>query len=433
MNSVKDKQVIKILEYLLVLLITSYVFISNINEIKFHPDESWWISTSDTFDAFLSGDIESKVWEETYPNYSQPPVAKYIIGIGTKIGGFGSNELNKTWNFRFDTQQNIDRGAMPSKELLWYSRLPMAILATLSILIIFIIIRENLGLTAGYLTFGFFITNSYLKIHLLRAMGDSSLLFWVLIVILFSIYTFNIIKTGITKHELSYKLLCKIFVLFFILSFFIGLSGATKLNGFAIIFSTAPLIFLLFKINFPTKIIFSFIFFIALLIPSISFFTFVAVNPFLYSDPLMKTKKMVGMRLGEMEGQKKESKDSDLTRLSFIQRVNTVADRVFSKYSALKFKGSMIFNLSFFLLGFIIISNKSLQFAKGNYKDSIHLILLSSAISVATPSLFTPLDWDRYYLFPVVFSTVFICIGLAFLLMKIYGLLSNKGLVNVSC
>ena len=322
---------------------------------------------------------------------------------------------------------------MPSKELLWYSRLPMAILATLSIFIIFIIIRKHIGLTAGYLTFGFFITNSYLKIQLLRVMGDSLLLFWVMIVIVFSIYTLNIIKAGITNHELSYKFLCKTFILFSILSFFIGLTGVTKLNGFAIIFSTAPLIILLFKINLPKKMIISFNLLITISIPSICFFTFVSVNPFLYSDPLMKIKKMVGMRIGEIEDQKKEAKDQDLTLLSFKQRVNTVADRIFSKYSTLHFKGSMIFNLSFFLLGFTITSIKSLQFVKGNFKDSIHLILLSSAISIATPSLFTPLDWDRYYLFPIVFSTIFICIGFASLLMKIYGILFNKRLINVSC
>lgn len=433
MNLIINKQVIKILEYLLVLFITSYIYISNINEIKFHPDESQWISTSLYFDAFIEGNIDSKIWELSYWTLTQPPITRYIIGIGRKIGGFGINELNKPWDFRLYRQKNIERGAMPSKELLWYSRLPMAILATLSIFIIFIIIRKHIGLTAGYLTFGFFITNSYLKIQLLRAMGDSLLLFWVMIVIVFSIYTLNIIKAGITNHELSYKFLCKTFILFSILSFFIGLTGATKLNGFAIIFSTAPLIILLFKINLPKKMIISFILLITISIPSICFFTFVSVNPFLYSDPLMKIKKMVGMRIGEIEDQKKEAKDQDLTLLSFKQRVNTVADRIFSKYSTLHFKGSMIFNLSFFLLGFTITSIKSLQFVKGNFKDSIHLILLSSAISIATPSLFTPLDWDRYYLFPIVFSTIFICIGFASLLMKIYGILFNKRLINVSC
>jgi hypothetical protein len=39
-------------------------------------------------------------------------------------------------------------------------------------------------------------------------------------------------------------------------------------------------------------------------------------------------------------------------------------------------------------------------------------VLLLFVVATATPALLTPLDWDRYYLLPLFFSTALIAAGL---------------------
>jgi hypothetical protein len=58
--------------------------------------------------------------------------------------------------------------------------------------------------------------------------------------------------------------------------------------------------------------------------------------------------------------------------------------------------------------------------------DPASLAILIGGASGSIPALFTPLDWDRYYLLPVYFSTLVIAVGLARSLMFGYGSLQRN-------
>src|SRR5207253_3731044 len=49
---------------------------------------------------------------------------------------------------------------------------------------------------------------------------------------------------------------------------------------------------------------------------------------------------------------------------------------------------------------------------RGGVGSGGSVVLLLVAFSSSFPVLMTPLDWDRYYLFPVFFSTVLIAVGI---------------------
>lgn len=104
-------------EYYIILLLTSYCYLSNIDKIKFHPDESPWISTSFYFDELAKGNIHSPIWDPGYWTLTQPPVTRYIIGISRKLNDLGPEKINKLWDFSKDNKTNIKLGAKPIPEL----------------------------------------------------------------------------------------------------------------------------------------------------------------------------------------------------------------------------------------------------------------------------------------------------------------------------
>jgi hypothetical protein len=137
--------------------------------------------------------------------------------------------------------------------------------------------------------------------------------------------------------------------------------------------------------------------------------TFVALNPFLYPNPLQRTQMMVEQRVNEIREQQNAWPDSSVHK---TRRFPLVLQRVFEDYAAMRFLGARAINLFMSGLGLAYLLSSAWYWLQ-KPAGSCTFVLLLIALSTATPSLFTPLDWDRYYLLPVVFSTVFISVGIA--------------------
>ena len=229
---------LKIIEYILVSLLTTFIYLYNIDKVRFHPDESQWISTSLYFDAFIEGNIDSKIWEPSYWTLTQPPITKYIIGISRNLNNSGLDKMNKPWDFRVDKDTNELRGAMPDTCLLRIARLPMVIMAILSIILIFYITREYMGILISYTTFLLLLLNPLINASLTRAMSEAPLLFFIILMILFLYYTGQQL-IFINKLKLNnIKQLIKITTISMLAGLVAGFAGATKLSGFSIIFIT---------------------------------------------------------------------------------------------------------------------------------------------------------------------------------------------------
>ena len=110
---------------------------------------------------------------------TQPPLPRYIIGLGRWLGGFREADLILPWEFDKDSQTNIAAGRMPSPELLWWSRVPMVILAATSMLIGFMLLKKITGRLTGYIWIALSLMSVYYPRTLIRAMGDSALLVFI--------------------------------------------------------------------------------------------------------------------------------------------------------------------------------------------------------------------------------------------------------------
>ncbi len=164
------------LEIPLLASILLFIFCTGIQAIPFHPDESQWIATSGAFEAYVSGDFASPTWNEALWTLTQPPGTRYIIALGRLAGGYHADQLNVPWSFGRDEPTNIAAGAMPSPGLLWWSRLPMALVSVVSLLLLFRLVSVTAGRIAGYMCLLLVTSNPFMLMTLRRAMAEAPLL-----------------------------------------------------------------------------------------------------------------------------------------------------------------------------------------------------------------------------------------------------------------
>ena len=390
--------------------------------MEFHGDESLWIATSYYFDAFVEGKFDSPVWNESYETLTQPPVGRYVVGIGRTIGGYSYRDLNRPWNFNLSSEENIGRGNMPSPNLLWWSRFPMCILAVVAAVIAFTLMSYFVGRLAGYVMLSLFVLDSYFSSTLCRAMGEAPLLAFTMFAALAGYRALTSWRVATAHSHLVRKRFLRPLLWFGMMGVFCGLAGATKLNGLSIIPAGLVLVLLTPLVqtsNISRSQIFGIIPFACGLLILAAAFTFVAPNPYLYGDPIRRTKNMVEQRLSEMERQQAKIPSARISG-PLIPRVSLIGERVFQQCAALSFAKSWIINVLLCLVGLGYVLFAGWSWLRTGAGSAATAVLLLIAFGSSIPALMTPLDWDRYYLFPVFFSTVFIAIGIFWIITILF-------------
>jgi dolichyl-phosphate-mannose--protein O-mannosyl transferase len=176
----------------LVLIVTIFfVLCRGVDEVPFFPDESQWIATSGVFEAYFSGDYDSPIWDISYWTVTQPPLTRYLIGFGRFLGGYSSEQLNSPWDFLNHDSTSLKEGSMLPPGLLFWSRIPMAVLASFSIAIVAVLLHKTVGLTSALIWSYLSLSNTYFAVIIRRAMGDSPLLFFIVMVTLLSYLYLN--------------------------------------------------------------------------------------------------------------------------------------------------------------------------------------------------------------------------------------------------
>lgn len=423
------------------LILMSFLYMRGIDRIDFHRDESHWIATSAYFEAaldpefiqpewittnelspglkkwFLSkvpnglGSLEppNDTWGTTYFTLTQPPVARYIIAIGRRLCGYTVKDLNPPWRFRASESENLVAGNMPSKGLLRSARATMAVLSIASGMILFTLVSASAGRTAGWIFIVLYAGSPYLLIHLRRAMGDPSLLF----------FTCLAMVTGMLALQTWEKTQERAWPLFWLalMGLCAGLAGASKLNGLGLAGAGVALGWLiaLHAEGFATRSErLTFAFAASLVVMMTTAITFIAVNPFLYPHPWARTRAMFLLRISEM-GSQSQNPEWGLSGLE--ERLAVIPRRVFEDF-ALIHPGWI--NALLGSVGLVYLVRSAWQWLIGKGGSPVSPVLLMVGCVSVMPALTTPLDWDRYYLFPIVFLSSWIAIGLGRILTGLY-------------
>ena len=398
-----------IIETIIILVVISFGYLRNLEQVKFHIDESFWIATSYMFEAYVKGEFWSDAWAESYQTVTNSPMPRYLIGISRFIGGYRVPDLNRPWNYERGVNFNERVGAMPSDDLLWWSRLPMAILAVVSIWMGFWFVKKIAGRPAGYLWVIFSVASPFLLLQTRRAMGESSILFFV---ILAAIFCYLAVEQLVTEEFIGWK----VWLYLGLSAICTGLAGESKLNGLsmlgAIVFSIAVALGRRADLNRLAKLL-QFIKLSAFII-ILTIVTFWGTYPYLWPDLWGRTVHIFQNRAKEMSEQTISHPVDHIASLE--QRLTIMPARILEDYSPFPFRGARYLNFFLTLLGLGLAAASAWNWVKGKENSPSALIFLLTAFAASGPAFFTMLDWDRYYLFPVFFSTMAVTIALGCLI-----------------
>ena len=274
-------------------------FCTGLQNVSFHPDESQWIATSYAFQAWIGGDFSARVWDDSYWTRTQPPVTRYLIAIGWLTGGYDIRDLNTPWIWGFDEATNLARGALPSPGLLWWSRLPMAVLAAVSALALFVLVTESTGRFAGYIFLILFAYNHFFLYALRRAMSEAPLLVCLTLTMLTGCSAVRSWQQVCGNARASLRPFTQPLLRFALMGLLSGIATAAKLNGaLAVLFSIALVALLATRTrDFSRVLRVAVVGCSAIVIIASAAGVFVACNPYLYPNVPARSMAMFRQRL----------------------------------------------------------------------------------------------------------------------------------------
>jgi hypothetical protein len=385
------------------------VFFIRIPSVSFHMDEALGITKSVVFELVTRGDFENPVWKNQ--EFTEKVVRGYFIGISRYLRGYSENDLNKSWNSRLSCRENAEAGNMPAANLLWWARFPSVLFSTLSILFICWFIERMSDTSGALVCICLFIGNKYFLDMMGRAREEAPLL-GVSLLIFYSVYkaAADSASTGkLSRRSMAWLLTA---------SLLSGLAGGLKLNG-AILSLLGPVAVAPFSIvNGPRSLKFLKVIYwtcLSSILIFISFVTFVIVNPSLHRSPLKGSRDLYEHRVETIRGQLDSFPQNDMRGLNSLNRIKRITYKTFGTYAALHFRGALYIHISLFLYGIALTAVRAFRPAIINRNDptACRVFLLGSFLASSVILIFLKLDWDRFYCIPVIFSTVFIAIGLA--------------------
>jgi 4-amino-4-deoxy-L-arabinose transferase-like glycosyltransferase len=161
--------------------ILSLFYFLGVANVPFHPDETTYLFMSQDFDTLLT-DPTQLFWKQgneydVRQRYREldPPLPRYMIGIGLNIMGLPTLQVDWNWSKTWD--ENLTAGAYPSSKLLITGRMAIALFFPFTLIFIYSIGKSLGGQLNGWLALLLFSSNALILLHTRRAMAEGLLLF----------------------------------------------------------------------------------------------------------------------------------------------------------------------------------------------------------------------------------------------------------------
>jgi hypothetical protein len=149
------------------------------SKAKVDGDEAEWIGTAYFFERlFIERDLSAEAWPDEYWTRTQPMVARYVIGAWLWARGYPLDSFNPDFHHSQSWAANQRLGHAPSNAMLDEARWPMRVLAALTATALYLTVRLRAGPIGGLAAALLVIGSPYLTEHLIRAKGDTPLMFF---------------------------------------------------------------------------------------------------------------------------------------------------------------------------------------------------------------------------------------------------------------
>lgn len=150
---------------------------------KFDSDEAQWIGTARYFQLlFVERDVSPASWPDDYWTRTHPMVHRYAIGAYLWWRGHDLNALDPHYDVWISHAENRRLGRVPSEAMLADARVPMRVLAALSLTGLYLLVRVLVGgvggAVGGLVAAGLAGGSPYLQEHLVRAKSEATLQFF---------------------------------------------------------------------------------------------------------------------------------------------------------------------------------------------------------------------------------------------------------------
>ncbi len=166
------------------ILIVSVFYWLGVADVPFHPDESAHLYMAADLKLLFTNPGEL-IWRPAdefnlrqYYREIDPPLTRYMIGIGLAISG--EQPIIQDWNWGKSWQENQHAGAMPTARQLTTARLSTSFFFPFTLLFTYLIGKKLHSRLLGWIAMALLASNALVLIHTRRAMAESILLFGIL-------------------------------------------------------------------------------------------------------------------------------------------------------------------------------------------------------------------------------------------------------------
>lgn len=419
---------------LVVVLVSLWQSSADLHVSRFHPDESRWIHRATHLSELR--DPLSSYWSDAYLIRGQPPMGSYITGLGLAIQGY---DLKSTgpWNFSFgneaDINWNVTYGNMPSADYIMAARKTSLVIGILTCLVVYLIVTALTNWIGGTVA-GVFMGVHPLSVYLFTlGVSDAAFTFAVSLSVLAAIWLARrpswgrAIVLGLIFGVGTSLKLSPVFVA----------AGLAVVGGMILSFPSVnrvrPLRWAWDRLGADTIPVRR-LGWMLIALPIIASAFFVASYPYLWSDPVGRTKVLFDFRRDEMESQSRIWGDAAIgSRTEALSRTWDMLEERYSASGKFLVKAGIVerrldrpnnqqepgYDLPFAIAGLAIFTATAIWRGFRSPQLLAYLTLMGQSLIIL---LGLNVDFDRYYL-PLV---LMFAIGLGVGIGEISGVLIRR-------
>lgn len=197
------------LDALYLIFLAMYI-LAGVPEVPFHGDEATVMYTArDFYYIFVRGEMRHVLYSDK-PSEISPdaateqhlrllngPLSRYLYGLVAYTAGYSIEQINGQWDWCCDWQYNQQTGRIPAADLLLRTRFVSALMLAGGAAVMFIIGQQTGGRPVAYLASLYFALNPALLINGRRAMMDSGLMLFSLLVVLAGLWVIRELEDNI--------------------------------------------------------------------------------------------------------------------------------------------------------------------------------------------------------------------------------------------
>ena len=439
-----------------VFLVAAGLFFERAGRVGYNTDEGQAIWPSAYFRyVFLEGQLGSPVWDENYWTLTQTPVYRYIIGASIWAHGLNSQPLDL--DHRADEVRGPDRAKYldpatyrderklaeqrrvprPPADVLWAARVPMVLLGAGTATMLFLVAAElvggMLGLLAGLIAAAGFVMAPFVQTLIPRAHTEAPFLFFLFLALWLAIRAARA-AAPITGGALVDR---RSLVLGALSGLAVGLSAGSKLTGVLALAGLGGFAAGAFGLallarrpelaaHFGPRPILERAWRWSALGAVVGLLVFLAVNPFLWPDPVGRTRAMLQFRQQEMLGQQTLNEElavppGVVNRLWLVTRRSTFDEPWFGHRQGLPVEAALA------AVGAAVLLVRTVGGRRTGQLVSAEAVVGVWALALVVGSgLNLGIDWDRYYLPTAAVGLVLAGVGAASLVDAVRRMLSSR-------